>query len=51
MKSRGDWPDQLSGWTLPPPAAQAAGEVEPVRVFETAEAAMAFLAQSQRKAR
>src|SRR4051812_38092612 len=39
------WPDLLSEWTLPPPAAQAEGAVEPVRVFDTAEAAMAFLAR------
>jgi len=38
-----NWPDHLSGWTLPPPRARAVGEVEPVRVFESAEAAMAFL--------
>jgi hypothetical protein len=36
------WPDTLSEWTLPPPAAHA-GEMEPIRVFETAEAALAFL--------
>jgi hypothetical protein len=30
--------------TLPPPAAWAAGDAEPVRVFDTAEAALAFLA-------
>ena len=42
--SRG-WTDELSGWTLPPPSAQAEGEVEPVRVFESAEAAMMFLAR------
>jgi len=40
-----NWPDRLSGWTLPPPIARAVGEVEPVRVFESAEAAMAFLAR------
>ena len=38
-------PDNLSDWTLPPPAARARGEVEPVRVFDSAEAAMAFLAR------
>ena len=38
-----EWPDRLSGWTLPPPSARAVGEVEPVRVFESAEAAMSFL--------
>jgi len=37
-------PDSLSDWALPPPRARAAGEVEPVRVFDTAEAALAFLA-------
>src|SRR5204862_6493663 len=35
-----NWPDRLSGWTLPPVSARAVGEVEPVRVFESAEAAM-----------
>ena len=39
-----NWPGRLSGWALPPPSARALGEVEPVRVFESAEAAMAFLA-------
>jgi hypothetical protein len=43
---RPEWPDRLSGWSLPPPSARAVGEVEPVRVFESAEAAMAFLARS-----
>ena len=38
-------PDRLSDWALPPPAAQAAGEVEPVRVFDSAEAALACLLQ------
>jgi hypothetical protein len=33
------WPDRLSDWTLPPPSARAAGEVERVRMFESAEAA------------
>ena len=42
--SRG-WADELSDWTLPPPSAQAEGEVEPVRCFESAEAAMMFLAR------
>ena len=40
----GRWPDRLSGWTLPPPAAWADGDAEPVRVFDSAERAMAFLA-------
>ncbi len=40
---RSEWPDRLSGWAFPPPNARAVGEVEPVRVFESAEAAMAFL--------
>jgi hypothetical protein len=35
--------DALSGWALPPPAAQAAGDIEPVRAFDTAEDALAFL--------
>lgn len=33
-------PDRLSGWVLPPPSACDAG---PVRVFDTAAEAMAFL--------
>jgi|HubBroStandDraft_4_1064222.scaffolds.fasta_scaffold48521_3 hypothetical protein len=37
-------PDGLSEWILPPPAAREAGEVEPIRVFETAEEALRFLA-------
>src|SRR5437868_5915897 len=44
---RSEWPDRLSGWTLPPPSARAVGEVEPVRVFESAEAAMAFMSGLQ----
>jgi hypothetical protein len=32
-------PDRLSDWTVPP------GEIEPVRVFESAEAALAFLSR------
>ena len=39
-------PDRLSGWILPPPSAQAVGEVELVRVFESAEAAMVYLART-----
>jgi hypothetical protein len=38
-----EWPDNLSAWTLPPPTALAAGEMEPIRAFDSAEAAMAFL--------
>jgi hypothetical protein len=37
-----DTPDGLSGWQLPPPAARKAGEVEPIRVFDTAEARCGF---------
>jgi hypothetical protein len=44
MQDRRRWPDALTGWTLPPPAAWAAGDAAPVRVFDTAEAALAFLA-------
>ena len=33
------WPDRLSDWVLPP-----VGDAGPVRVFDTAEAALAFLA-------
>ena len=43
MQDRRRWPDALTGWTLPPPAAWAAGDAAPVRVFDTAEAALAFL--------
>ena len=43
VHQRPQWPDRLSDWTLPPPSARAVGEVEPVRVFESAAAAMAFL--------
>ena len=39
MQEADRWPDKLTGWLLPP------GEVEPVRVFESAEAAMMFLAR------
>ena len=45
-----NWPDRLSGWTLPPPSARVVGEREPVRVFESADAAMAFLALARRGA-
>jgi hypothetical protein len=38
------WPDTLSDWTLAPPVVPE-GEGEPVRVFETAEAALAFLSR------
>ena len=37
------WPDSLSDWALPPPSARAIGEVTPVRVFDTADAALAYL--------
>jgi hypothetical protein len=33
------WPDRLSDWVLPP-----VRDAGPVRVFDTAEAALAFLA-------
>ena len=45
-----NWPDRLSGSTLPPPIARAVGEVELVRVFDSAEAAMTFLALARRGA-
>jgi hypothetical protein len=51
MQNSRRWPDRLSEWTLPPPAAWAAGDAEPVRVFDTAEAALAFLDQRQGGAR
>ena len=38
-----DTPDTLSDWTLPPPAARESGDAEPIRVFDTAEAALRFL--------
>jgi hypothetical protein len=34
------WPDSLTDWTLAP----VSGDAEPVRAFDTAEAALAFLA-------
>jgi|SRR5712671_6763152 len=37
------WPDDLSDWALPPAGARSAGNSEPVRVFDTAEAALACL--------
>jgi hypothetical protein len=45
-----DTPDALSDWTLPPPAAREAGDVAPIRVFDTAEAALLFLAGQDRRA-
>jgi hypothetical protein len=39
-----DYPDNLSAWELPPPAAREAGEVEPIRCFDSAEAALLCLA-------
>jgi hypothetical protein len=43
-------PDTLSEWILPPPAAQASGCVEPIRVFDSAEEALRFLAAQDRHA-
>jgi hypothetical protein len=43
-------PDILSEWTLPPPAARASGCVEPIRVFDSAEEALRFLAAQDRHA-
>jgi len=43
MSARQPQPNQLSGWALPPPAARASGDVQPVRCWDSAEAAMAFL--------
>lgn len=37
-------PDSLSEWTMPP------GEAEPIRCFESAEAAMAFLRTHKQRA-
>ena len=37
------WPDALSDWAFPPPTARQVGEVELLRVFDTAEAALACL--------
>lgn len=37
--------DHLSDWTMPPPeSGSSRGEIEPVRVLDTAEAAMTLLA-------
>jgi hypothetical protein len=44
MRHSNRWPDRPSEWILPPPAAWVAGDAVPVRVFDTAEAALAFLA-------
>jgi hypothetical protein len=38
-------PDALSGWESARPAARARGAPELIRSFDTAEAALAFLAQ------
>jgi hypothetical protein len=38
-------PDDLSGWAAAAPAARDGGEVELLRVLDSAEAAMAFLAR------
>lgn len=35
--------DSLSDWTLPPPVARASGDDAPVRCFDSADAALAFL--------
>jgi hypothetical protein len=45
-----DTPDTLSDWTLPPPTARASGDSEPIRVFDSAEAAIRFLAGQDRHA-
>jgi hypothetical protein len=36
--------DTLSGWTEPPPVARASGDADPIRCFDTAEAALRFIA-------
>jgi hypothetical protein len=38
-------PDDLSQWEAAPPAGRARGAPELIRVFDTAEAALAFLAR------
>lgn len=38
--------DKFSAWTLPPPAARAAGEIEPIRVFDSLADAVRFLASN-----
>jgi hypothetical protein len=38
-------PDDLSAWEAAPPAARARGAPELIRTFDTAEAALAFLAE------
>jgi hypothetical protein len=39
-------PDDLSQWEAAPPAARARGAPELIRMFDTAEAALAFLART-----
>jgi hypothetical protein len=43
LRAGANWLDGLNDWALPPQSAQAAGDSDPVRVFDTAEAALAFL--------
>jgi hypothetical protein len=38
-------PDDLSGWEAAPPAARARGAPELIRIFDSAEAALEFLAR------
>jgi hypothetical protein len=42
------WPDDLSDWALPPPSVR---DARPVRVFGSPQAALAFLAEAQERAR
>jgi hypothetical protein len=44
-----EMPDTLSEWTLPPPAARESGDAEPIRCFDSAEAALRFLAGQDRQ--
>jgi hypothetical protein len=42
---------RLSEWISPPPAARASGYVEPIRCFDSAQAALRFLAGRDRPPR
>lgn len=37
------WWDRATDWALPPPAALQDGDVQPIRAFDTAEAALQFI--------
>lgn len=42
-------PDALSSWELPPPAARKSGDIEPICCFDSAQAAIKFLAGQDRR--